>query len=1132
MKKSLLFLLFYFLISTIKSQTTDLSIVVEAQNLTGNPISQISINQEFQYIVTIINGGNAVNNASFSQTLNSELTILSAQSQNQTGSASAVDPINISGTVIDGTIASMPSNSSVQIKVIVKAPLTPGGIATNATVFAPDGTTDNENSNNQSIISIDIVDVPIDFTVDYNQINPALGTGISAWNETVTYQLTITNNSNIDFPINNFSQIFNLDSNILYGRPRIELESISCIGGTNGLTCPTTLNVIDNSIQIVSSTSVMLTVDQSINFPSGSSLTFEIEINFLDPLCGTDLQQISVSSYSEIFLNHENESSNSSVAINTPLLYSFACPEADLCISSTQISPNPTQTVNWGEIVTFNTTVCNSGPDDVYMRFFLQNLSVNLIWDLISITCTNTSGNITCTDFTLTNQDQFWESNVFLLPANTTIDLETEFLYLESDDCTQTIENNSLGHVRSGVNLIETFVVDPNISNNAESDFVLLPPLDVCQAEDYVNLSITKSQISPVLPEGSTQDNTTSWGEVTYLITASNTSDQDAPVQIIDFMPNGENINTEASLVSVNCISTTGNATCISIPNANIDVVLDGLPDGSTPDIFWEITPEDNYILPAQSSVTFEVVVNWMPQCAPVFIKATNSVSINNLDNVLDNNESDNIATVNTYFATCVDLIVQTYPEYTSVGVDNGFNWIVDITNSNTSSNAVNIDFTNILGNQFTISGSPTCNIISGNSSCINSFNIVGNTITGNIASIDSGANIQIIIPVNSPGFGGAFTNTAQAIPNGNDNEELTPETNISISNVQVLAPTLDKMFSPNQITEGEHSNLIFTISNLSGNPEQNNIDFIDNLPLGVTISGPINWVDSNGCTATFNSVIGGNSVEVTNLHFPNGVSNCSFSVEVTSVIPGFYENNNSNFSDQNNIDSSLALATLTVIEDTSNVDIEILKTVIPEETAINSIVAYTIKATNIGSTTATNIQVEDVLPSGLMFVNASTSLGVFDNPTMTWHINTLQPNQSEELVIEAQVISTNNLLNTAVLNHVDQVDRDLTNNEDNAELQVNNCLKIPNGFSPNLDTLNDTFIIPCIEDYPNNELKIYNRYGTLVYNKTNYHNQWDGKPNTGLFNQNKVLPVGTYFYIFRINSNPTPLVGYIYLNY
>ena len=111
-------------------------------------------------------------------------------------------------------------------------------------------------------------------------------------------------------------------------------------------------------------------------------------------------------------------------------------------------------------------------------------------------------------------------------------------------------------------------------------------------------------------------------------------------------------------------------------------------------------------------------------------------------------------------------------------------------------------------------------------------------------------------------------------------------------------------------------------------------------------------------------------------------MSNCSFSVEVTSVIPGFYENNNSNFSDQNNIDSSLALATLTVIEDTSNVDIEILKTVIPEETAINSIVAYTIKATNIGSTTATNIQ------SGIMYGTTSQIEGMIDKIKKETNVN------------------------------------------------------------------------------------------------------------------------------------------------
>ena len=94
MKKSLFIFLFSVVSYILNAQTTDLSIVVEAQDLSGNPISQIGINQEFKYIVTILNGGNAVNNASFSQTLNTNLIILSAQSQNQTGGASSIDPVS------------------------------------------------------------------------------------------------------------------------------------------------------------------------------------------------------------------------------------------------------------------------------------------------------------------------------------------------------------------------------------------------------------------------------------------------------------------------------------------------------------------------------------------------------------------------------------------------------------------------------------------------------------------------------------------------------------------------------------------------------------------------------------------------------------------------------------------------------------------------------------------------------------------------------------------------------------------------------------------------------------------------------------------------------------------------------
>lgn len=63
--------------------------------------------------------------------------------------------------------------------------------------------------------------------------------------------------------------------------------------------------------------------------------------------------------------------------------------------------------------------------------------------------------------------------------------------------------------------------------------------------------------------------------------------------------------------------------------------------------------------------------------------------------------------------------------------------------------------------------------------------------------------------------------------------------------------------------------------------------------------------------------------------------------------------------------------------------------------------------------------------------------------------------------------------------------------------------------FTPNHDGDNDVFFIGNVEKYPDNNLKIYNRYGNLIYSATNYANTWDG---TYLGNN---VPTGTYFYIF-----------------
>ena len=75
MKKSFCLLVFCLSFLISKAQTTDLSIVVAAQNLSGSSISQVNIYQDFQYIVTIFNSGGNVTNATFTQTLNPNLTI-------------------------------------------------------------------------------------------------------------------------------------------------------------------------------------------------------------------------------------------------------------------------------------------------------------------------------------------------------------------------------------------------------------------------------------------------------------------------------------------------------------------------------------------------------------------------------------------------------------------------------------------------------------------------------------------------------------------------------------------------------------------------------------------------------------------------------------------------------------------------------------------------------------------------------------------------------------------------------------------------------------------------------------------------------------------------------------------------
>ncbi|HTE34184.1 MAG TPA: tandem-95 repeat protein, partial [Chryseolinea sp.] len=75
----------------------------------------------------------------------------------------------------------------------------------------------------------------------------------------------------------------------------------------------------------------------------------------------------------------------------------------------------------------------------------------------------------------------------------------------------------------------------------------------------------------------------------------------------------------------------------------------------------------------------------------------------------------------------------------------------------------------------------------------------------------------------------------------------------------------------------------------------------------------------------------------------------------------------------------------------------------------------------------------------------------------------------------------------------------------------------IPEGFSPNGDQVNDTFVITYtgIEKV---QFEVFNRWGNTVYSNDSYNNDWSGISTHGI-TIGKELPDGTYFYKVAIGS-------------
>jgi gliding motility-associated-like protein len=91
----------------------------------------------------------------------------------------------------------------------------------------------------------------------------------------------------------------------------------------------------------------------------------------------------------------------------------------------------------------------------------------------------------------------------------------------------------------------------------------------------------------------------------------------------------------------------------------------------------------------------------------------------------------------------------------------------------------------------------------------------------------------------------------------------------------------------------------------------------------------------------------------------------------------------------------------------------------------------------------------------------------------------------------------------------------------DDQIVEVVRLIDPTNTITPNEDGMNDTWTIHGIQDYPQADVSIYDRWGQRVFHSVGYKEPFDGEG----------LPTATYYWVIELNErqgHSDPYVGYL----
>lgn len=127
--------------------------------------------------------------------------------------------------------------------------------------------------------------------------------------------------------------------------------------------------------------------------------------------------------------------------------------------------------------------------------------------------------------------------------------------------------------------------------------------------------------------------------------------------------------------------------------------------------------------------------------------------------------------------------------------------------------------------------------------------------------------------------------------------------------------------------------------------------------------------------------------------------------------------------------------------------DLKLTKTVNNSTPKVDSNVVFTITVVNDGPARATNVQIKDILPSGLIYQSSSAPSGTsYSNTTGIWNVGILESGKSKNLNITAKVTNSGTITNWAEVWKIAEEDSDSkpgngSTNEDDDDSAV---IKVP----------------------------------------------------------------------------------------